>query len=151
MTSFDDRRLKTAGATPPDVGLGILLREANIAFNRVLRARRAEHGVTFGQFQHLRHLWDEDGLSQAELSRRIGIERASSTAVLDSLEAAGLIRRERDAADRRRLIVFPTPQGRSLRGDLWACARAANADARPGLEPDRIGGGFDALGPVIRH
>ena len=65
----------------------MLLRDADTAFNRYLTAQLAVHGVTFGQFQHLRNLWVENGLTQAELSRRIGIEMASSTAILDSLEA----------------------------------------------------------------
>ena len=61
----------------------MLLRDADTAFNRYLTAQLAVHGVTFGQFQHLRNLWVENGLTQAELSRRIGIEMASSTAILD--------------------------------------------------------------------
>ena len=74
---------------PPAVGIGMLLREADMGFNRRLRHELAAHGVTFGQFQHLRNLWVENGLTQAELSRRIGIEMASSTAILDSLQAEG--------------------------------------------------------------
>ena len=65
----------------------------------------AARGVTFSQFQHLRHLWDDNGLTQAELSRRIGIETPSSTSVLDSLDKAGLVRRERQPAFRRWLLA----------------------------------------------
>src|SRR5712672_414674 len=83
---------------PPKTGIGMLLRDADTAFNRYLRTRLAAHAVTFGQFQHLRNLWVEDGLTQAELSRRIGIEMASSTAILDSLEAQRLVTRMRNAA-----------------------------------------------------
>ena len=95
------------------------------------------HGVTFGQFQHLRNLWVEDGLTQAELSRRIGIEMASSTAILDSLEAAKLITRVRNAADRRKINVFLTPAGAALEKALMACAADANKRASKGLSTSR--------------
>jgi len=116
------QRRKTLGpkafARPPKTGIGMLLRDADAAFNRYLTAQLAAHGVTFSQFQHLRNLWVEDGLTQAELSRRIGIEMASSTAVLDSLESEKLVSRVRNAADRRKINVFLTPTGAALEAPL---------------------------------
>src|SRR3981189_3819904 len=103
--------LRGTPARPPKTGIGMLLRDADSAFNRDLTAALAVHGVTFGQFQHLRNLWVENGLTQAELSRRIGIEMASSTAILDSLEAAKLATRVRNTADRRKINVFLPPPG----------------------------------------
>ena len=94
-----EKRRRGAPARPPKTGIGMLLRDADTAFNRYLTAQLAAHGVTFGQFQHLRNLWVENGLTQAELSRRIGIEMASSTAILDSLEAAKLITRVRNTTE----------------------------------------------------
>ena len=118
---------------PGETGIGMLLRDADSAFNRYLTAQLAVHGVTFGQFQHLRNLWVEDGLTQAELSRRVGIEMASSTAILDSLEAGKLITRVRNAADRRKINVFLTPAGAALEKALMACAADANKRASKGL------------------
>ena len=117
--------LRGTPARPPKTGIGMLLRDADTAFNRYLTAQLAAHRVTFGQFQHLRNLWVEDGLTQAELSRRIGIEMASSTAILDSLAAGQLITRVRNAADRRKINVFLTPSGAALEKALMACAAGA--------------------------
>ena len=89
----------------PNIGLGMLLRDANAIFNKVLREELAQYEITFSQYQHLRQLWQADGLAQVELSGRIGIETASSTAVINQLEKRGFIRRKRDASDRRRIIV----------------------------------------------
>lgn len=137
MLNSPARRGKGARETPtrrsfavPTVGLGILLRSADMAFNRALREELAVHAVTFSQFQHLRHLWEEDGLTQAGLSRRIGIQVASSTSVLDSLERARLIRRVRQNTDRRKINVYLTPAGRELQAPLIACAARVNARAR---------------------
>jgi DNA-binding MarR family transcriptional regulator len=135
----------------PRIGLGMLLRDANAAFNRVLREELAQHGITFSQYQHLRQLWHADGLAQVELSRRIGIETASSTAVIDQLERLGLIRRKRDLGDRRRIIVTLTPAGRALEKPLDDCAIAVNLRARDGLSKAEVAGLFDAVGKIVRN
>ena len=54
---------------------------------------------------------------------------ASSTAILDSLEAEGLITRVRNASDRRKINVFLTPAGAALKKPLMACAAKANKQA----------------------
>jgi DNA-binding MarR family transcriptional regulator len=138
-------------ARPPKTGIGMLLRDADSAFNRYLTARLAAHGVTFGQFQHLRNLWVEDGLTQAELSRRIGIEMASSTAILDSLEADKLVTRVRNAADRRKINVFLTLAGAALETPLMACAADANRRASKGLGKVEVARLFAIAGQIIEN
>jgi len=138
-------------ARPPKTGIGMLLREADAAFNRYLTAQLATHGVTFGQFQHLRNLWVENGLTQAELSRRIGIEVASSTAVLDSLESEGLVTRVRNAADRRKVNVFLTTAAATLEPALMACALDANRRASKGLGKREVAKLFAIAGQVIEN
>jgi MarR family transcriptional regulator, organic hydroperoxide resistance regulator len=142
---------RKVSARPPKTGIGMLLREADAAFNRYLTAQLAGHGVTFGQFQHLRNLWVEDGLTQAELSRRIGIEMASSTTILDSLESDGLITRVRNAADRRKLNVFLTAAGSALETPLMACAADANKRASKGLSKRELAQLFSIAGQIIEN
>ncbi|WP_017594038.1 MarR family transcriptional regulator [Nocardiopsis potens] len=48
-------------------------------------------------------------VSAGELVRRSGLKPASITGVLDRLERRGLLRRVRDEADRRRVLVEPAP------------------------------------------
>jgi DNA-binding MarR family transcriptional regulator len=133
----------------PDIGLGIKLRDGNAVFNKVLREKLAQHNITFSQYQHLRQLWQEDGLAQVELSRRIGIETASSTAVIDQLEKLGFIRRKRDVADRRRIIVNLTSSGRTLEKPLDGCAIAVNLRARSGLTNAQIVSLFETIEKII--
>lgn len=49
-------------------------------------------------------------LSPSELARRSGIHRATVTGILDRLEDSGWVRRERDAADRRAVVVRARPE-----------------------------------------
>jgi MarR family transcriptional regulator for hemolysin len=151
VRKFEKRGAAAAPHEVPSIGLGMLLRDANAVFNRALREELARHKITFSQYQHLRQLWQADGLAQVELSRRIGIETASSTAVIDQLEKLGLIRRKRDTQDRRRIIVTLTASGRALQKPLDDCAIAVNLRARAGLSKAEVAGVFDAVGKIIRN
>jgi MarR family transcriptional regulator, organic hydroperoxide resistance regulator len=144
-------RTRKGTGRPPAIGIGMLLRAADSTFNRRLRNELALHDVTFGQFQHLRNLWVENGLTQAELSRRIGIEMASSTAILDSLEARRLITRVRNAIDRRKINVFLTPAGTTLKKPLMACAARVNKEARRGLADAELASVFELIGRIIAN
>src|SRR6201990_2229033 len=75
--------------------LGYLVRDANRAFQRLLEKRITPHGVTRGQWYFLRVLWEEDGLSQRELSSRVGMMEPTTVIALRSIEEAGLLLRER--------------------------------------------------------
>jgi MarR family transcriptional regulator, organic hydroperoxide resistance regulator len=137
--------------TPPLTGLGRLLREASTVFNKVFRMRLAPLGVTYGQFQYLQSLWEADGLTQTELTRRVGIEIASSTAILDSLETLKFIRRVRSPTDRRKIHVYLTSAGAAMQDALTACAIATNTTARRGLSNAEIASLFGGLRRIVEN
>ena len=66
------------------------------------------------------HVAASDGhLGPRELSTRLGITPAAMTDVVDRLEAAGHLLRERDTADRRRVRLVPTESAATeVRGQL---------------------------------
>ncbi len=120
-----------------------------MAFSREFRARLGDLGFTFGEFIHLERLWEQDGLNQKELSRRVGIASASSTQIIEALERRGLITREKNPNDRRNIHVFLTEQGRAKDTELLACAREINRIAREGLSTDAILTLFDTVQRII--
>jgi DNA-binding MarR family transcriptional regulator len=136
LSDFPRRPIENA-TEPPPIGIGKLLRRSHLAFSKLLRNRLKDHDVSFSEFVHLERLWYDDGLNQTELSRRVGIETASSTTVLDALEKRGYIRRQRDARDRRNIQVYLEPAGAEIEAKLLECAAGINAIARDGLSrPD---------------
>jgi DNA-binding MarR family transcriptional regulator len=56
--------------------------------------------------------------THAELARRCLIAPATLTGVIDTLERAGYVRRERDAADRRVVWLVVTDEGRTRVGAI---------------------------------
>lgn len=137
--------------TMPQAGIGRLLRTASTAFNRVFRMQLAPQGVTYGQFQYLQSLWEADGLTQTELTRKVGVEMASSTAILDSLEERGFIKRARNSSDRRKIHVYLTTEGAALKRNLMACAIATNAIARRGISNSEALALFDIVGRIFKN
>jgi DNA-binding MarR family transcriptional regulator len=61
--------------------------------------------VTRGHWYFLRALWVEDGLTQRELSARVGMMEPTTVIALKGLEKAGLVRRARSRKDARRVHV----------------------------------------------
>ena len=118
---------------PPRLSSGYLVRDAHRAFQRLLERRIAPYGVTRGQWYFLRVLWTTDGLSQRELSVRVGMMEPTTVIALRSMEKSGLIRRVRGADDRRKVRVFLTAKAKRLRGELLAVARMITAEAEQGI------------------
>jgi MarR family transcriptional regulator for hemolysin len=80
----------------------------------------------------------ESGLSQRELAGRLQIEGPTLTRHLDRMEADGLIRRRRDANDRRVIRVEATDAGRRLHRRLRQRAQRVDAELFAGFsERDR--------------
>jgi MarR family transcriptional regulator for hemolysin len=89
--------------TQPPVGLQLAntAKAVSRAFNDAL----AEAGGTLPVWLVLSSVKSEDRRTQLELARAVGIEGPTLTRHLDGLEDAGLVRRQRDAADRRAMRV----------------------------------------------
>jgi MarR family transcriptional regulator, organic hydroperoxide resistance regulator len=124
---------RRAVAFPPRLSSGYLVRDAHRAFQRLLERRIAAYGVTRGQWYFLRVLWNADGLSQRELSARVGMMEPTTAIALRSMERSQLIRRSRSQDDRRKVRVFLTPKAKRLRDELLTLARGITAEAEQGI------------------
>ena len=118
---------------PPQLSSGYLVRDAHRAFQRLLERRIAPFGVTRGQWYFLRVLWIADGLSQRELSARVGMMEPTTVIALRSMERTGLIRRVRSEDDRRKVRVFLTAKAKRLRNELLDLARSITDEAEQGI------------------
>ena len=122
----------------PNNSIGYLTRIAFRNFSRALERRTAPHGVTAGQWRFLRVLWREEGLTQRELSRRVGMREPTTVTALKSLERSGFVVRRQSAEDRRKTHVYLTPEARALREGLAPCIAEVNEIALAGLTEDEV-------------
>jgi DNA-binding MarR family transcriptional regulator len=84
----------------------------NDSFDRMLRP----HGITTAQYNVLRILRGagEDGLCRNEIRDRMITRMPDMTRLLDRMEVAGLVVRERGNSDRRMVNTLVTAKGRKL-------------------------------------
>jgi DNA-binding MarR family transcriptional regulator len=98
--------------------LGFLLAKASQRFNERLVERFAEAGfadVRASWGSVLMPLFEQDGLRVGEIGARARLSKQSMTRLVAQCEAAGLVRRRRDADDGRAFRVELTRRGRRLR------------------------------------
>ena len=96
--------------------------------------RRAGQQIGAEEWAVLLHLWQEDGLSAGQLAELTIRDRPAMSRLLDAMAARGLIRRDPDPADRRRLCVRLTEGGRAARGDLVPLAEALVGRSLKGVD-----------------
>ena len=90
---------------------GLLLALLGGEAMRRLRDAHTAHDLKPRQFQILGLLHDHGGLAQGDLVRTMGVDPSILVTLLNPLEAAGLVARERDPGDRRRHLVTLTRAG----------------------------------------
>lgn len=113
--------------------LSSIVRDLHRSFARALQRRIANHGVSMGQWFFLRVLWERDGLTQRELSQRVGMMEPTTVTAVSSMERRGFVRRVRNPHDRRKVNIFLTDRGRELRDILLPCAAELEETALRGI------------------
>lgn len=121
-----------------EASVGNLARAAYRAFATGLERLTLPHGISSAQWPLLRALWDEEGLTQRELSRRVGVREPTMTIALSKLEKAGFIRRLARKGDRRARRVFLSARGQRFKETLMPCVEAVNGIALADIAPDDI-------------
>jgi len=120
----------------PMQSVGYLLRDSSRLLLMRLQTLIEPHNVTLGQYFVLRELWQNEGMTQRELSERIAIQEPSTVAAIDAMEKRDLVVRVRSKQDRRKIHLYLTAYGKSLRTDLLAAAASlingATTDFAPG-------------------
>jgi MarR family transcriptional regulator, organic hydroperoxide resistance regulator len=107
---------------PLEKSVGYQVRMTHRALQRYLQVKIEPHGVTLGMWYFLRILWREDGLTQRELSHRVGTREPTTLIAIVAMQRRGLVARVRDRTDRRKQIVSLTAAGRRLQAELLPVA-----------------------------
>ncbi|MEW2137953.1 MarR family transcriptional regulator [Streptomyces sp. NPDC005409] len=100
------------------------LNAASRAFGGLYRVILKDLGLTYPQYLVMLVLWEHGELPVKEIGQHLRLDSGTLSPLLKRLEAAGLVRRERSAADERSVHAHLTEEGAALR------ARAAEVPRR---------------------
>jgi MarR family transcriptional regulator, organic hydroperoxide resistance regulator len=75
-------------------------------------------GLRLGQYQVLRHLWEQDGLTPREIADRLDVEMPTVTRTVQRMVRDGLVMRQAHPADARSVRIYLTKRGQDLHSTL---------------------------------
>ena len=130
---------------------GLLLTRLARAANRSLAIALEELGLRSVQFAVLHRLADAGPSSQAELAAGLRVHASNLVRVLDEMEGAGWIARERDPADRRRQFIVLSAAGAAMLRRAERAAAQTEADLLAALTPAEQAQLQALLGRVAGH
>lgn len=128
-----------------------LVKDATRGLTRALQMRLTEHSVSFGHWTFLRILWEQDGLTQRELSERAGLMEPTTFSALKAMEQLGYVIRKQQPDSRKKVYVFLTPEGRALRDKLVPLAEEVNEIALRGVDPSAVAIARDMMLTMIAN
>lgn len=113
-----------AGWLALDRQLCFALYSASLSVTKLYKPLLDPLGLTYPQYLVMLALWERDGETVGQLGARLYLDSGTLTPLLKRLEAQGLLQRQRDAADERRVLLSLTPAGRALRERAEAVPRS---------------------------
>ena len=113
--------------------------ETSRMMRRFFDRRVSSMGITSTQWRVLARLSREPGLKQVELAERLDVEPITACRIVDRLEEAGLVERQRDPDDRRAWRLVLTAKAEPIVIKLRALAEDMAGDAFDGFALDEIG------------
>jgi DNA-binding MarR family transcriptional regulator len=131
----------------PSTALANELRPILVRLARELRKETSHLGITGGQATLLWQVAENPGIGLRALAELEGIATPTVSGLIDRLQRAGLVTRERSQTDRRRIGLTITPAGSELlvavraRRTVWLADRlerlqpAARAAIAAALDP----------------
>ena len=107
-----------------DHQLCFALYAASLAMTKTYKPLLAPLGLTYPQYLVMLVLWAGDGISVSALGERLTLDSGTLTPLLKRLELLGLLKRQRDPADERRVLLRLSPAGRQLKRQALSVPQA---------------------------
>jgi MarR family transcriptional regulator, organic hydroperoxide resistance regulator len=95
-------------------------------------------GISMGQFWSLHYISALGAASLSTVARHLAISAPTACASVDSLEAQGLISRQRSRVDRRAVELSLTAKGRKVESRIWVHIGRLMSEAADDLPPEDL-------------
>ena len=117
----------------PPSGIALLLAQLGGAAGRRFAERLAEVGLTPAHVGVLRVVGQRPGSSQQALAAALGVAPSRVVALVDELEAQGLVERRRSETDRRNHELHTPPAAAAKLATIRQIVRRHDAELTAGL------------------
>lgn len=97
-----------------DILYDFLIRHAWHRISRMYNQKASEHQMTMS-IGFILMIVDKEGTPSTQLGPRMGMEPTSLSRTIKTMEDRGLIRREEDIIDKRKVLIFLTEEGVGFR------------------------------------
>jgi DNA-binding MarR family transcriptional regulator len=118
---------------------------------RYVGGKMSRMGFGPGQFFLLSELFAEEGLSQDELSRRVGVDKSNISRALAKLERYGLVERKSDPQNHRVKKVFLKPNAHIIRNKIREIQGQWNNELLNGLTKKEKAALFSGLRRIAEN
>jgi len=125
----------------------LALRRTASVIGRVIGRVIEPYGLSLAQYNALRIIRGAgtNGIPTLAIRDRMVEEGTTITRLLDKLETAGYIRRERSVPDRRQVICYVVPDGKKLMDELDPLVDDADAEVMSALSASQLDQLIDLL------
>lgn len=140
------RKARVSAPTSRDVseaGQGIAM--AAVALNTAMSQAMGLHPSEGLCLWHVTDSAYGEPLTAGKLAEATGLTTGAITGIIDRLEAAGLVRRERDTADRRKVFIRPVPERTATMIELFEPMERAFDELVQQYQPEQVTAIFDYL------
>ena len=94
--------------------IGLLMRMALFGLRSSFKSTLTRHKIPWSAWHYLRVLWEADGISQRDLTQRVGTMQPNTVSTLRNMAKAGFVTVERHATDGRSTVVWLSPKARRM-------------------------------------
>jgi DNA-binding MarR family transcriptional regulator len=137
--TVNNRENKRADKTPLGTLLSLLM--SYEVLERYLEVELKRHKASLIRFNIMSALFINGGeMTPSEIAESVFREKNTITAVINTLEKEGVVRREPSASDRRSVKVVITDKGWQVANQLNPVAQELSRECLSGIEKDRVEG-----------
>ncbi|RBP95916.1 DNA-binding MarR family transcriptional regulator [Cytobacillus firmus] len=118
--------------------ISIKIHQIDLTLTSYIKDKLAHLNIAPEQNLILMLLWEEDGLSQNEIARRLDKDKSNITRMLSSLEKKGFIKKSMNKEDSRSLNVYLTENGKNLSEHVYPITEEFHSIVTSGIAKEEL-------------
>ncbi|MDZ5782012.1 MarR family winged helix-turn-helix transcriptional regulator [Marinococcus luteus] len=118
--------------------ISIMIHQTDLKLTSFIKEELQEFNLTPEQNLIMMLLWEEDGRTQNDISRKLQKDKTNVARMAAQLEKKQFVRREAGTEDQRAMQLFVTEEGRQLQKKVRPAAERFNAAVTKGISTEEL-------------